>query len=84
MGVSRRDLSFDIFRDRRCLGSNLNLRARVARLAHAHDVRFVGGIPMGIPYRTARARAVIFDLRLFKTLPSLIEIKVNQLRQDDT
>jgi hypothetical protein len=39
MGVSRRDLSFDIFRDRRCLGSNLNLRARVARLAHAHDVR---------------------------------------------
>ena len=46
MGVSRRDLSFDIFRDRRCLGSNLNLRARVARLAHAHDVRFtVGGIP---------------------------------------
>lgn len=79
MGVSRRDLSFDIFRDRRCLGSNLNLRARVARLAHAHD-----GIPMGIPYRTARARAVIFDLRLFKTLPSLIEIKVNQLRQDDT
>jgi len=52
MGVSRRDLSFDIFRDRRCLGSNLNLRARVARLAHAHDVRFVGCIPMGIPYRS--------------------------------
>ena len=69
MGVSRRDLSFDIFRDRRCLGSNLNLRARVARLAHAHDVRFldvfVGGIPnMGIPYRyrTARPRVIlIFD-----------------------
>ncbi len=43
MGVSRRDLSFDIFRDRRCLGPNLNLRARVARLAHAHDVRLFRG-----------------------------------------
>lgn len=57
MGVSRRDLSFDIFRDRRCLGSNLNLRARVARLAHAHDVRlsFVGHILPGSGSGTRRA-----------------------------
>ena len=51
MGVSRRDLSFDIFRDRRCLGSNLNLRARVARLAHARTTfgYFVGHILPGTP-----------------------------------
>ena len=77
MGVSHRDLSFDIFRDRRCLGSNLNLRARVARLAHAHDVRGfmcnVGGTTHGhtaYRYRT-RPPARHLDLRLFKTLPSL-------------
>jgi hypothetical protein len=46
MGVSRRDLSFDIFRDRRCLGSNLNLRVRVARLARTRTTfgYFVGHI----------------------------------------